>query len=960
MDRDFVQQRLDNAAEAVIFLGADAGDAPWEAVFRGIGEIEEAAGDDRTAAEAARLLVRALRLVRGGHDLETVIDALSSLVRGDVADRAAAREVLAESRARIEGLEGCRAEAEAAVRGIDPEFAAELAKRIDGIETMVMAQKPGATLSDARELMREFHTLKGEAGILNLQALHRFSHAIESLLEPYRARPLQWRDAHTAAFLSIVDGCRRLSEGTNVDAAALTESLRAGLEDEADLACDTPAGAPPGERECAESETTRTDSIHVKSAHLDDIASLAGEIVLAGELVRDKLQADGRSGAEVAQALQRLTSNARDLQDSVATLQMTHVGSVAARLRRAALDAAFRCGKPVEFSLEGGDTAIDRRVLDTLWPGLVHAVRNGVDHGIEAPDVRAQAGKPERGAIVVRARREGTTVLLQVADDGRGIDHEGIRAEAARRGLIAPDATPTHEELEELIFTRGLSTASRVTAISGRGVGLDVFKRAATAAGGDVSVASTPGQGTTFSLRVPLSCAAIEGLVVVAGGEELIVPLSAVKETRRLAPQELGTVYGTDEVVTIRGTVLPLVRMGAKFAAARERGAEDILVIVEDARARAALAVDAVSRTRRVVVRPLPAGMAYAPFVAGVAALSDGRLVVVVDPHALVPRDAGANARRAQEGAASLREGRIETIAIGGNRVGMMDFWIAWRTDGGEERARFAINAFKARECVVCGELTPLPGAPEGFAGMARVRDALVPVVDLGGVLGLGDAATRRQRLVMVCEFGRRTVGFLVSGVSRVNYVTWEDIQPPPREVACAHAVGTIFLDGEIVFVLDFERILASVLPAPTDEFTLRLPQRGDEAARVLLVDDSPLVRRRVKEALTGAGVEVLEAANGEEGLAVVRALAAEAGREGRTLSHRLDLVLTDIEMPRMDGYTLTLAVKQDPALRAVPVVLHSSITNDTMVRRAREVHADGFVAKADPAELVAELGRFL
>lgn len=298
-------------------------------------------------------------------------------------------------------------------------------------------------------------------------------------------------------------------------------------------------------------------------------------------------------------------------------------------------------------------------------------------------------------------------------------------------------------------------------------------------------------------------------------------------------------------------------------------------------------------------------------------------------------------------------------------------------------------------------KLRSIPGSPTGFAGMMMLRDTTVPVVHMGVVLGLMSEYERREeweQIVLICEFSGKTVGFLVSSVERVSYISWEDIMPPPSTgglIQIEYVVGTILMsklkgtlankqavegngtvaadgratrpdptaeEAQVAFVLDFERIVGNVLELYGDMGS-ELGNMGGErrdGVRVLLVEDSPLIRKQTNKALSAAGITVIEAGDGQEAWDKIEELRQEADAQKESIFTRVDLVLSDIEMPRMDGYTLTYNIKHDPVLRVLPVLLHSSITNDSMISRATEVEADGFIPKCDPKELADQLKKYL
>jgi two-component system chemotaxis response regulator CheV len=379
--------------------------------------------------------------------------------------------------------------------------------------------------------------------------------------------------------------------------------------------------------------------------------------------------------------------------------------------------------------------------------------------------------------------------------------------------------------------------------------------------------------------------------------------------------------------------------------------------------------------------------------VAGAAVLPDGNIGLVIETTKLTAKVSTTASKAFNDAGKRQAESsrQIDTVSIGSNQVGMIDFNIMAPGEEGAVRTHvFAINAFKTREFVPLTKLRSIPGSPSGFAGIMMLRDKTVPVVHMGVVLGLLSEQDRRpewEQIVLICEFAGRTVGFLVSSVERVSYISWGDIMPPPSTgglIQIDYVVGTILMErlkgtlagrgakpkeesaeakeAQVAFVLDFERIVGNVLELYGDIGT-ELGNVGEskkDGVRILLVEDSPLIRKQTKKALTAAGITVIEAGDGQEAWEKIEAARAEADAAGESIFTRIDLILSDIEMPRMDGYTLTYNLKHDPVLRVLPVLLHSSITNDNMISRATEVEADGFIPKCDPKGLADQLKKYL
>lgn len=748
----------------------------------------------------------------------------------------------------------------------------------------------------------------------------------------------------------------------------------------------TPVAAPQQSAPTEIAESVVSDHtmryVQIEVGKLDQLLDLVGEVALVGShLARaSDVTASGQSMTEL-QDLQRLC---RTLHDMAANLRMIAIAPLFQRVQRASLDAARLVNKRLEFNVSGEETKVDRIVIDKLSAALVHMARNSVDHGIESQEARREKGKPAQGKLTLAARRVGADVIIEFSDDGRGLDTEKIITKARKLGILTPEEKVTPEQAAYLIFSQGLSTAESVTGLSGRGVGMAVVRESAESLRGRVEVQNFPGAGVSISIRFPVALAAVETLLVRLGENTLALPVQSVRETFKVTAEQIATVEERGQIVNLRGVVVPLIDLSEKLcipSQAQGNPASGVLVLVEEGEKLAAVLVDDVLETRQVVIRPLEGKLQQIAILSGAALLNNRQVALVMDVRRLVEHvhiSAGASFTNASQQQASS-ERQVETVSVGSNSVGLIDFSLRSRAKDGKVKTHvFAINAFKTREFVPISQLTPIPDMPKGFAGMLLLRNETIPVMALDVLLGFAPKDGRNDefdQIIIICEFSGVTVGFLVSEVNSVSYVTWDDIRQPPETggaFSINYVIGTIQVDrlhgnlptdapDAVAFLLDFERIVQQVLNLYGDiGAELKDVQLRKEHNRILLVEDSPLIRRETAQALKSAGLEVLEAGNGKEAISIIENLYAKARAEQRSIFNYIDLILSDIEMPQMDGYSLTRHIKSHPDLRLLPTLLHSSLTNETIVSRAREVHADGFIPKCDPHKLAEHLRRYL
>ena len=371
-------------------------------------------------------------------------------------------------------------------------------------------------------------------------------------------------------------------------------------------------------------------SLRVEAAKLDNLVNLVGELVIAQ--ARLTQLAAGQADAEltgVAEEIERLVG---ELRDNTLGIRMLPIGTTFSRFRRLVRDLSAELGKEIDLEAEGGETELDKTVIEQLGDPLVHLLRNSIDHGIEPAGERLAAGKPARGRIRLCARQAGGTVFIRIEDDGRGLNVECIRRKAAERGLVAPEARLSDQECFQLIFAPGFSTAQQVTSVSGRGVGMDVVKRAIESLRGKLDIDSPPGQGTAITIQLPLTLAIIDGLQVRAGEEFYIIPLALVEECVELAaePQHRG------RTISLRGEIVPYVRLRETFKLPGGLPAVEQVVVTRHENGRTGIAVDDVVGQQQTVIKNLGRYLGHVPGISGATINGDGSIALILDVAQLI------------------------------------------------------------------------------------------------------------------------------------------------------------------------------------------------------------------------------------------------------------------------------------------------------------------------------------
>jgi two-component system, chemotaxis family, sensor kinase CheA len=573
------------------------------------------------------------------------------------------------------------------------EFHAEAIDHLQQIEAALLTLDAAPDDRDAlNSLFRSFHTIKGVSGFLHLTPMHTLTHEVESLMDLARTGKLrltstivtvilQSRDAVqemiaqiTAALergqlpdriIPVGDLIRqvRLLSTTGGEAApaalAPVVPIFSSAQPTAPKAEPTPnvlpiraaevpaarATPPPAPAPAPHAPTASSgapapaaaSTVRVNTEKLDALMDMVGELVIVQSQLQESARGLDSETSQLARNLTQLNRITKELQHNAMSLRMIPIKPTFQRMERLVRDLSREFGKKIVFQTAGEDTEIDRSVTEEIADPLVHMVRNALDHGLELPADRVAAGKSETGTVTLRAFHEGSSLVIELSDDGRGINPEKVLKKARQQGLVSNDANLTDGEIFQLIFLPGFSTAEKVTSVSGRGVGMDVVKRNIEKLRGAIQIESTLGQGSTFRIRLPLTTAIIDGLLVRVGPDRFILPSTTVQMALRPVRTSLATVQGRGEVIDHRGRLLPLHRLHRRFAigGAVEDPVEGIVVVVENGNRPYALLVDELLNKQEVVVKNLGSFLQQLPGVAGGAILGDGNIALILDPTSL-------------------------------------------------------------------------------------------------------------------------------------------------------------------------------------------------------------------------------------------------------------------------------------------------------------------------------------
>jgi two-component system, chemotaxis family, sensor kinase CheA len=534
-------------------------------------------------------------------------------------------------------------------------------------------------------VFRAFHTFKGNASVMKLTVIQRLAHELESLLDAARRGAYRLDRRAIDAILAGADTFKRFIdemavqiEGTRVGqqislpVAAVIEDVRGMLSAPQQPAAAPPAApaaapaiaVPPAPAVVAEpvvitprptpavvaepaplpppaaasAGAGSAGLIRVDTAKLDGLIDLVGELVIAQSMVTQNSDLQAVASEQLARSLGQLRGISTELQRTALSLRMVPVRGTFQKMARLVRDLSGQVGKEIRLVLEGEETEVDRTLVEELGDPLVHMIRNAADHGIESPTDRVASGKEPSGTITLRAFHKGGMVFLQIQDDGRGLSVSRIRGKAIERGLISAQESLTDREVLDLIFAPGFSLASKVTDLSGRGVGMDVVRRNIERLRGTIEIDSAEGRGTTFTIGLPLTLAIIEGLLVQVGDQRFVVPTLSVRESFRPMPSMLSVVQGRGDMVSVRGTLVPLLRLAnhLHIPDAVTDPTEGIVMVLEAGQDCRCVLVDALVGKQEVVIKSLGETFQDQQEFAGAAILGDGRVGLILDTTSLV------------------------------------------------------------------------------------------------------------------------------------------------------------------------------------------------------------------------------------------------------------------------------------------------------------------------------------
>jgi two-component system chemotaxis sensor kinase CheA len=673
-----------------------------------------------------------------------------------------------------------------------------------------------------------------------------------------------------------------------------------------------------------EGDRVANQSIRVNVDTLEHLMTMVSELVLT----RNQLLEISRRNedTEFKVPLQRLSNVTAELQEGVMKTRMQPIGNAWQKLPRIVRDLSAELHKQIELEMHGADTELDRQVLDLIKDPLTHMVRNSADHGLETPAERSAAGKPEQGTIRLSAYHEGGHIIICIADNGRGLNTERIKAKAVANGLVteAELEKMTEAQIHKFIFAPGFSTAAAVTSVSGRGVGMDVVRTNIDQIGGTIDIKSVAGEGASVTIKIPLTLAIVSALIVEAGGDRFAIPqLSVVELVRARANSEHRIERIKDTaVLRLRNKLLPLMHL-KKLLKIDDGSSTDpengFIVVTQVGSQTFGIVVDGVFHTEEIVVKPMSTKLRNIDMFSGNTILGDGAVIMIIDPNGIA-RALGASGNASHE----ITD---ENAAQRASAAEQMTSLLVFRAGSSQPKA-VPLGLVTRLEEIAADKIELSNGRY-----MVQYREQLMPLVQMNGV----SIQTSGSQPILVFADDGRSMGLVVDEI--IDIVEERlDI-----EVAgCGEGIlGSAVIKGQATEVIDVGHFLPMAF---ADWFSRKEMRPSMSAQSVLLVDDSAFFRNMLAPVLKAAGYKVRVAPSAQEGLTMLRS------------GQPFDAVLTDIEMPDMNGFEFAETIRNDAHLSSMPIIALTSLVSPAAIERGRQAGFHDYVAKFDRPGLIAAL----
>ncbi len=868
------------------------------------------------------------------------------------------------------------------------EFLTETAESLSvlDVELVKLEQNPEPKILS--NIFRLVHTIKGTCGFLGLPRLETVAHAAENVLGKFRDGELSVTPAAVTLILASIDRIKMIlshieqnesePEGNDKDLTTQLNAMAEGKAPEAPAPAPAPApepepvfqAAPTPEpepepepehhdpepevaavpapvpqvpattasaaapvamntTEAPKESAVAAQTIRVNVELLENLMTLVSELVLTRNQLLQMVR--GKDDSEFATPLQRLSHITTDLQEGVMKTRMQPIGNAWAKLPRIVRDLSVEMNKKIDLQMIGAETELDRQVLELIKDPLTHMVRNSADHGLEPTEERRRIGKPEVGKVVLNAYHEGGHIIIEISDDGRGLNIARIRQKAVANALASEAELDqmSDQQVAQFIFRAGFSTAEKVTSVSGRGVGMDVVRTNIEKIGGTIELKTQQGKGTSFIIKIPLTLAIVSALIVECAGERFAIPqISVLELVRTTANSEHGIeVINNAPVLRLRDRLLPLVSLRTllRLGGDTDSRGETFIVVTQVGTYTFGIIVDRVFDTEEIVVKPVAPILRHINMFSGNTILGDGSVIMILDPNGI----AGSTGEIVGSGTAAAEQAQARDLHAE-DRQSMLVF-----RAGGNDLKAVPLALVARLEEIEVGEIERSHGKP-----VVQYRGKLMPLITIDGSFNVNGEG---RQPVLVFSDRDRTMGLVVDEI--VDIV--EERLKVELAADQSGLIGTAVVSGKATDIIDAGFYLTQAwgdwFGSPDQEL-----DAAADGKRVLLVDDSPFFRNLLTPLLSVAGYDVTSVDSADKALAM-----REAGDS-------FDVIISDIEMPGMNGFEFAAAVRSEGRWSATPLVALSSHATDKDFERGREVGFNDYVAKFDRDALLQTLAQTL
>jgi two-component system chemotaxis sensor kinase CheA len=819
------------------------------------------------------------------------------------------------------------------------EFVSEMNERFDRVsETLLKIETEKGDKDLLDSLYRDIHTIKGDVQLFNLEGASLLSHSMENTLESSRGlEHFEMESSHISTLLMCVDLLKSCVLNPNDEdmlkevhfmislLAPFTQVTQKEKQELKIVPKEFGAGSiersssltQPVANHSAESEKTDT-SIRVQVSLLDKLMTLMGEMVLVrNQVLQYSNKTDDLEFLNLSQKLDVVTS---ELQEETMKTRMQPIGNILNKFQRVVRDLSGSLNKKINLNLYGIETELDKTLIEAVKDPLTHIVRNACDHGIETPEARLRSNKSETGTITIKAYHEGGQVIVDISDDGKGLNREKLTKKAIEKGIIdqAKAEKMSDREVHNLIFAPGFSTAEKVTNVSGRGVGMDVVKSNIEKIGGMVDISSSEGNGTKITLKIPLTLAIVPAMIIRSDNHRFAIPQVKLVELVRIERTAIEYVQGRP-VYRLRGNILPLLCLKEVLGTGKLSELDEAIniVVLNSDTHLFGMVVDEILDTADIVVKPLARFLKSISIYSGATVLGDGSVAFIMDIVGIAQKHLGL---ASQEFLKSVSDKYAN------------DF------DSGMEEREFVLvglgtAAKHAIPLSVVNRMEEVKTSSIEMSGHQRViryRGGILKLINLNEVLGY-EVRTEKEDItqVVVINSDGQTFGLEVDQI--IDVLMTRDFLDDSVSTHDA-IVGNLVTSNEIIVVIDVDKINEMT---QTKKILRSLPDLNTVTSKILFVEDTEAIRTKVAKGLIENGYQVEVAIDGVDGL-----------RKIAEHKCNFDLIISDIEMPKMNGYDFVKKIRSIGQLKEIPIIAFTTKNTPADLQQAKEAGFTTFLEK--------------